>query len=130
VAKKREWDWYQEGCTGSDPVDALWAIVERLEALVGIGDALEEVGDLWANTLAFGGQPVGGLGIGDVEPGPATRGAWMCDTNEQGIRCVLMKGHGGRCIPEPPKYCQCAKPDCDVGEVCSKCSLSRGESDA
>lgn len=93
--KKREWEWSHEGCTGSDPVDALWAIVERLEALVAIGDVLEEVGDLWANTLAFGGQPVGGI----EEPVPATRGEWMCDGDSE---CLLMKGHGGEHVHKPP----------------------------
>lgn len=120
---KREWNYrrnieFEEGTGGTA---ALWAIVERLEALVEIGDALEEVGDLWANTLAFGGQPVGGID----EPEPATRGAWMCDMVGDS-KCILMKGHSGNHVHLPLRFCQCMKPDCDIGEVCGKCGFPRG----
>jgi hypothetical protein len=107
-----------------DSTFALWALVERLEALVEIGDAMEEVADLWANTLAFGGQPVGGLGTGDAEPAPATRHAWMCDRSEG---CVLMKGHGSECVFPGPNHCQCVKPDYDASDVCGKCGFVKGE---
>ena len=120
MAKKREWYWYQEGCIGNDPVDALWAIVERLEALVEIGDSLEEVGDLWANSLAFGGQPVGGID----EPVPATRGVWMCDRDSE---CVLMKGHNGNHLHKFKNYCQCVKPEFNALGYCTKCTYPREE---
>lgn len=121
---KREWNISITCATDllSEPM-ALWAIVERLEALVEIGDALEEVSDLWANTLAFGGQPVGGLGAGDVE-GTSARKAWMCERSEG---CVLMKGHGSECVFPPPKHCQCIKPDLDTSGVCGKCGFPEGE---
>lgn len=104
---------------------ALWAIVERLEELVEIGDNLEEVMDLWANSLAFGGQPVGGID----EPVPATRGAWMCDRDSE---CILMKGHGGEHVHngsehvhEPVRYCWCVAPNFNTGGVCGKCGFSK-----
>ena len=105
---------------------ALWAIVERLEVLVAIGDALEGVGDLWANTLAFGGQPVG-----EATPIEAFKVAkpWMCDGDPD---CILMKGHGGEhvhkgsepnYVHEPVRYCWCIAPDFNTGGVCGKCGF-------
>ncbi len=121
---KREWNYQRsvEFKDGTSGTAALWAIVERLEALIGIGDNLEEVADLWANSLAFGGQPVGGIDQHE----PATRGEWMCDKDK---KCIFMKGHGGICLHEPPRYCQCVKPvfvvaaTVDEWRDCTKCGL-------
>lgn len=101
---------------------ALWAVVERLEALVTIGDALEEVADLWANTLAFGGQPVGEVsGPGEGVP------AWKCDRTKD---CVFLKGHEGECLLPLLRHCQCVKPDIAEDGVCANCNFPGGDSDA
>ena len=110
---------------GSEQALALWAVVERLEALVAIGDVLEEVADLWANTLAFGGQPVGEVGSPASELGGPVEvlkkvAAWQCDKKKD---CVLMKGHGGDCASPPPKHCQCVKPDIAADGVCNNCGV-------
>lgn len=110
--------------------DVTWAIVERLEALVAIGDALEEVSDLWANTLAFGGQPVG-----EMNPAEAFEKVkpWVCDYSSS-EPCVLMKGHNGPCVSPQPKRCQCANPSFNTGfnasNVCAKCGFSKEGIDA
>lgn len=87
---KREWEVtrvkaVQEKMPASEP--ALWAIVERLEALVGVMDDLGEVGDVIANHLTFGGQPVG-----DMTPHPQN---WQCQLTKE---CTLFNGHQGACI--------------------------------
>lgn len=114
---KRDWQFNIENFEPMEDANyVLLAIAERLGALVEIGDNLEEVADLWANSLAFGGQPVGGID----EPVPATRSAWMCDRDNE---CVLMKGHAGECVHMPPQFCQCIKPALGTGGVCGKCGF-------
>jgi len=134
---KHEWFWrlddalgeleradYRENPLEYAQVYALLAMAERLEALVAIGDALEEVSDLWANTLSFGGQPVGGV----EQPASAMRGEWMCDYSA--AACVLMKGHNGVCVSPVLRTCQCMKPDFDFSSVCIKCGFLKKETDA
>ena len=91
MAEKREWEW-SAATTTNTLSDALWAIVERLEALVQIGDNLEEVYDVIANHLTFGGQPVG-----DMTPTEAFEKAqqWKCKRRDD---CTLFNGHGGDCV--------------------------------
>lgn len=108
---KREWQCKSEQWKTSDTAP-LWAIVERLEALVAIGDALEEVSDLWANTLAFGGQPVGDIG----------QQQWKCEKNDA---CLLMKGHSGDCVFRGSPIV--VATNLDTGE---QVSMSQGEDDA
>lgn len=124
---KREWvneipvvDQLAKMAGTSEQALALWAVVERLEALVAIGDMLEEVGDLWANTLAFGGQPVG-----EATPMEAFEKMkpWQCDKGD----CVLMRGHSGDCAPPPTKHCQCVVPLIDGMGICARCSFPGGD---
>lgn len=81
----RTWYWTHDSCT-NEPTDPLWAIVERLEALVGVMDELEQVGDVIANHLSFGGQPVG------EGTHPAN---WQCQKTKE---CTLFNGHQGPCV--------------------------------
>lgn len=108
--EKRKWKLILDAPEKADDyTKALMAIAERLEALVGIGDRMEEVGDLWANTLAFGGQPVGELA--------AQR--WQCDKEDA---CTLMKGHDGKCVYLPAPLCLCGVPSLtSTGGICGKC---------
>lgn len=86
---KREWQYTPENSMAAGILIkdyALWALVERLGALVSIMDELEQVGDVIANHLSFGGQPVG------EGTHPAN---WQCQKTES---CSLFNGHQGACI--------------------------------
>lgn len=109
---KREWQYAPENfksLKGTTTTDyALWALVERLEALVGIMDELEQVGDVIANHLSFGGQPVG------EGTHPAN---WQCQKTKD---CVLFNGHQGQCIRpyDPVTLDACLAVHPATGEKC------------